>query len=205
MRLITLQKQAVLVLYAGQLYFCETGSTGLPYAFHWIAKSFEKHDKEIPPSSTNLGITKVQEHTSWWHLSEEKLFLTSKFPVNKSNGGFLFFIIKEIVKFGCSSLCVSSVTARKGFKNGKSHILTFTEKCNKMVVWIKGLFTPGHFMQSDSYQIVKRWGINALWNHSNHFRRWFEMLSRWNRTSVNAFGCWSHICNFYSYQNGKNK
>ncbi len=31
----------------------------------------------------------------------------------------------------------------------------------------KGLFTPGHFMRfvsSDSYPIVKRPGLNALWN-----------------------------------------
>lgn len=45
-------------------------------------KVINKKDKEIPPISTNLGITKVQDHSSRWYLSKEMLFLASKFPLN---------------------------------------------------------------------------------------------------------------------------
>ncbi len=75
-----------------------------------------------------------------------------------------------------------------------------------------GLFTPGHLMRffpigklSDPEKTrckcsPKRIRDGYKSDRSNHFRRWSVPHSRWNWTSVNASGCWNHICKFYSSQ-----
>ncbi len=76
-----------------------------------------------------------------------------------------------------------------------------------------GLFTPGNlmcFLWSDSYPIVKRPGVNALWNT---FEMDINTIAQTtsggglghilDKTSVHASGCWNHICKYYSSQNVK--
>ncbi len=104
-----------------------------------------------------------------------------------------------------------------GLRHLSTYIHCVWTVCMLIPIFLTFLLGPvytGHFMRfwSGSYPIIKRpkckcslkcfrGGFES--DRSNHFRRWSGMHSWWNWTSVNASGCWNHICRFYSSQNVK--